>query len=386
MLLSAQGPAAASAASSPEEPDGDWEEQQWRLTAMFAKMYDGERGGSDDDGGDLLMANDDLSDGETAAEAAEAQRDATLPEALNRASRENATAAAAAVLAAQAAAPVELPADFAAAARRMPPAARRALLIEEGVAPPPEPTGAPDDGASPHDVGGTAGEAAAGREAAAEAAPAPGLTASAPPPRADALLAALGVDDSSRASDVLRATGIISPGGCTALRRAVDERRSVSLDSVDLAAEHQLNLGVHELVALVGADDLSKLLGLPARLAAQRARDAASAGRGVTPGRAAARLEVLVRRYSRSTRPWIEFHRDRAAYTVNVALADDSAHDGGRLVCVVDGRLVPYERCEGEATCHTASVLHAVTAMQGSTVRYSCVCFFHADDDGGDGP
>ena len=36
-------------------------------------------------------------------------------------------------------------------------------------------------------------------------------------------------------------------------------------------------------------------------------------------------------RYSRETRPWIPFHHDNSNVTINVALSDDSAHEGGML-------------------------------------------------------
>ena len=63
---------------------------------------------------------------------------------------------------------------------------------------------------------------------------------------ADELLAAL-EQPSGGTSDVLVATAALSPSGCVALRRAVDKERSVTKDSVDKGAEHQLDLSVAQV-------------------------------------------------------------------------------------------------------------------------------------------
>ena len=80
--------------------------------------------------------------------------------------------------------------------------------------------------------------------------------------------------------------------------------------------------------------------------------------------------------FSRETRPWIQFHCDQAAITVNVALKADWLHEGGKLICVVDGELRSIERDEGEATVHPSSLLHAVSRMRGDGVRYSLIVFY----------
>ena len=48
------------------------------------------------------------------------------------------------------------------------------------------------------------------------------------------------------------------------------------------------------------------------------------------------RVDAIVRRFSRGTRPLLNFHYDAAAVTVNVALSDDADHAGGRLLAVLD--------------------------------------------------
>lgn len=104
-------------------------------------------------------------------------------------------------------------------------------------------------------------------------------------------------------------------------------------------------------------------------------RDHAAAGGAATAESDFESGDAFVRRYSRETRPWIGFHADRAAYTVNMALSSDARHEGGRLVGLVGGRLEVIERSEGEATVHASDLLHAVTCMDAG-VRYSLIVFF----------
>ena len=100
----------------------------------------------------------------------------------------------------------------------------------------------------------------------------------------------------------------------------------------------------------------------------ERGAAAASAG-------AAELREMFVRRYSVDTRPWIPFHPDAYELTVNIALSADDAHGGGTLLGVYDGRVQALTRGEGGATCHSSSLLHAVSRMTTGT-RYSLICFF----------
>ena len=41
-------------------------------------------------------------------------------------------------------------------------------------------------------------------------------------------------------------------------------------------------------------------------------------------------VDMFIRRYTRDTRPWIAFHCDESSCTANIALCDDSEHEGGR--------------------------------------------------------
>ena len=113
---------------------------------------------------------------------------------------------------------------------------------------------------------------------------------------------------------VLRKRAMISSAECSALRDAIDcEGSSTRADTVDGAAEHQLNLSVERLSALVGDETARALCRLPAEFRA------AGSWSERQP------REVFVRRYSGGTRPWIPFHADRADVTVNVALTSDQA-------------------------------------------------------------
>lgn len=185
---------------------------------------------------------------------------------------------------------------------------------------------------------------------------------------AAALLEALSTASSNSSGELLCFPRSLSNSSCASLRAAVDERRSVAKDSVDHAPEHQLNLTVEVLTRLIGKKDSATLLSLPGRL-----RPDFDSSKY--------RIQIFVRRYTRDTRPWIQFHNDNAAFTVNVALAADKQHEGGRLICVVGGELRNLERDKGEATVHPSTLLHAVTAMRGTGVRYSLIVFFHSQEE-----
>lgn len=185
--------------------------------------------------------------------------------------------------------------------------------------------------------------------------------------------------------DVLSIRGAVHAEGCAALRHAVDSKRSVYSDSVDKMPEHQLDLSREQLEGFVGASTVAGLMQLPMRLASQRAtgmradhdelRAEGCCDADAQPA-ARYRVEYFVRRYSRGTRPLINFHRDGCAVTVNVALSNDEAHTGGRLLIVLSDGVRVLHREAGQATVHPSSVLHGVSAME-SGVRYSLLIFFH---------
>jgi len=104
-------------------------------------------------------------------------------------------------------------------------------------------------------------------------------------------------------------------------------------------------------------------------------------------------------RYSAATRPWIPFHCDSAAVTVNIALGEHTSvrpgrgdeeeeeevkgkeEEGGRggggqlLVLCENAVRAVHPRLAGEATVHDSSLLHAVSRVRRS-VRYSLIIFY----------
>ena len=165
-------------------------------------------------------------------------------------------------------------------------------------------------------------------------------------------------------SMVLSRPGALSPAQCAALRQLVSARVSgVALDTADGCPEWQLNLTRQELERVVGGAATAALWALP------RALDPAGAPARFTQVRAFARA------YGPDKRPHLRLHTDASDYTVNVALADDGQHEGGRLAMLHSGALHAGPRAEGEATVHRWSVAHGVTAVTRGT-RFSLILFF----------
>ena len=68
---------------------------------------------------------------------------------------------------------------------------------------------------------------------------------------------------------------------------------------------------------------------------------------------------------------------DAYEITVNVALGSDGDHRGGALLGAYGGAVRAIgPRGEGDATVHSSKLLHGVSAMAGSGVRYSLIVFF----------
>ena len=190
--------------------------------------------------------------------------------------------------------------------------------------------------------------------------------------------------------NVLSRSRVIDAPGCAALREAVDASArygtmSYGSDGVDRLPEHQLDLSRLDLEALVGKRILAELWKLPRRLLAQHHsglpadeddEDDVVGGPSWSDPEPKYEVFIFARRYSRETRPWIGFHYDSCAVTVNVALSDDDDHQGGRLLALLRGGMHVLSRQAGDATVHPSSVLHAVSAMEQG-VRYSLILFFY---------
>jgi hypothetical protein len=145
--------------------------------------------------------------------------------------------------------------------------------------------------------------------------------------------------------------------------------KELGIDNVDACPDWQVNLDVDDLVKLIGQEAVCRLYEAPSLL------------EGKPIGEPFPRVGIFIRVYERSAqgRPWMPFHSDGNAWTVNVALNDDQDFEGGRLLALTNGALQVLERRQGDATCHRGSVYHAVSAMKTGK-RYSMVLFFHATD------
>ena len=72
----------------------------------------------------------------------------------------------------------------------------------------------------------------------------------------------------------------------------------------------------------------------------------------------------------------INFHRDNALHTVQVALNGDDQYDGGRLVYATpSGVFIPH-RPTGAVTVHNNGIVHGVTKLEEG-VRYGLFLLFH---------
>ena len=226
------------------------------------------------------------------------------------------------------------------------------------------------------------------------------------------LIEALGLTDTERdwetrlcrADDIQHVDSALSPAECGALRAAVDAAAlsgkavvghgSAAPSYVDTEdgwqAEAdgggrqdfmQLALTRETLSDIIGEDAVGRLWALAAtrshRAAAAVAVAAAAAVSAEETAAVAAEEphNIFARRYTplRGV-PWCPFHHDVSRCTVNVALSEDAAHGGGRLLVVYDGQVQRVERGEGCATVHPSSLLHAVSRMTRG-VRYSLIIF-----------
>lgn len=190
---------------------------------------------------------------------------------------------------------------------------------------------------------------------------------------------------------LMRLPNLLDAEACSRLRAAVSANAHAMqrADSVDGLADHQLNLtSLAELERYVGSEAMKRLQEMP------RAFFGRAGLAGVSSGAQLAISQIFIRRYAHTARPWFGFHRDTGPLTVNVALADDSLHQGGRLLGLMDGEVRLIERREGEGTVHPSTLLHGVSRMLEGPPRFSLICFYReqqakqrqqADHAGGEG-
>jgi hypothetical protein len=196
----------------------------------------------------------------------------------------------------------------------------------------------------------------------------------------------------ARQQDILHFPQALTPTACAALRGLFERCDAVpdAPDSVDGAPDHQIDLkGTAALAAVIGSEETTSLLLLVDKFNRQESLEIGqdklkkdTDGADAAQDSVALPSEIFVRRYSASTRPWLNFHCDRARCTINVALSHDADRlNGGRLLAIVDGGVTAIDRCEGDATLHSSRLCHAVSRMlpdsgQVEEQRFSLIIFF----------
>ncbi len=162
---------------------------------------------------------------------------------------------------------------------------------------------------------------------------------------------------------------LLDAGQCEALRAYADAHMTAVVpDSVDEWPEYQTNISIDQLADLIGCAATDALLQAPSQLGARVTAD---------PRTAFAEIHIFLRVFSPDTRSYIAFHSDTCDYTVNVALSDDAAVDGGRLLALDGDRLRAIDRMTGSAVLHTGNLIHGVTRIARGT-RHSLILFMTA--------
>ncbi|MET0876304.1 MAG: TIGR02466 family protein [Tardiphaga sp.] len=164
----------------------------------------------------------------------------------------------------------------------------------------------------------------------------------------------------------------LNAGQCEILCRFADSHMtSIMPDTVDDLPEYQVDLSLEDLTVLVGRDTVAALMRLP---------EALGAPRDTAANELYERIHIFLRMYSPQTRPYIAFHADTCAYTVNIALNDDTGFEGGRLLALNGSTLMAPSRRVGTAILHAGTLVHGVTKIERGT-RYSLILFFHRKAD-----
>lgn len=184
------------------------------------------------------------------------------------------------------------------------------------------------------------------------------------------------------AGTVLLARAVLAADKCSALRTALDEDGTSTIDSVDEQREHVLYLSPAELRAIVGDEGVRRLHALPRRFSEEEAiANVANAHSADTTAASAGEkyelFDCFLRRYAATDGDQLltSIHADTATLTVNVALTSDADVVGGTLLGVYDGAVRAIPRGAGDATVHSSALLHGVTRMRAG-IRYSMICFY----------
>ncbi|CAE7366465.1 ANK3, partial [Symbiodinium sp. KB8] len=128
---------------------------------------------------------------------------------------------------------------------------------------------------------------------------------------------------------VLQKAAVLPAEACQTLCQEVDQKASLRGGRTDSMPEFTLHLSRGELEGLIGKGLVASLFATAAAYRKERGL--------LGPDK---EMEIFLRKYSASTRPWIKMHADIATVTANVALSDEEGV-GGQLLGFVGGRIHP---------------------------------------------
>jgi len=195
-------------------------------------------------------------------------------------------------------------------------------------------------------------------------------------------VAMMALHDENPDQHLLNVPSLLSNLECKRLRNFIDSKIMVKqqgdfgMDDVDHCPDFQIHMTEIKLRKILGKNTMDQLLQVPCQLMEQNQQhhsDTTMSGDGWQDGN---NVGIFLRRYEPDARPWMPFHLDQNAFTVNVALNSDSEFEGGRLLALYSNQIEIIPRNEGDVTCHRGSVVHGVSCItQGC--RYSMILFFH---------
>jgi len=197
-----------------------------------------------------------------------------------------------------------------------------------------------------------------------------------PEQRAKIIAQAEGPDLHDRKTGIFQEVqGMLSTKACATLCSHLDNSAQILQNGLQEAGDFRLEVAPSDLARLIGQGDASRIA------------SACESMIIVCAPELSARVPRLVLRrcapFAHGKNRGINFHRDHAVVTVNVALNSDSEYEGGRLVVITPDTATMFQRPAGHAAIMDTALVHGVTALQGG-FRYSLIAFH--DLPGVDGP
>jgi hypothetical protein len=189
-------------------------------------------------------------------------------------------------------------------------------------------------------------------------------------------------------NNILSVRDVLTHDQTTVLKNLILDKASARPDSVDGCPDYQVNLSLETLEQLIGTSTLCRLMLLPRQLQRSMEQKPGQEQQGNSYSQSTIsevpcrtlptykHVAVFARMYSTQSRPFINFHQDSAAFTVNIALNGDGEYDGGELLVLHQGEMKAELRSRGEATVHTSDLLHGVRRMYAGE-RFSLILFFN---------